>query len=73
MSIMNFPLLKIGSYGAAVIELQRRLSAHDLAVKIDGFFGAETKRYVIAFQKSQHIAADGIVGPVTWRYLYRSS
>jgi len=33
---------------------------------VDGHFGARTEAAVKAFQKAQGIAADGIVGDVTW-------
>ena len=37
---------------------------------IDGKFGPNTKRAVVAFQNSVGIAADGVVGPVTWSHLF---
>lgn len=32
----------------------------------DGDFGTETMNAVIAYQKANHLVADGIVGPITW-------
>ncbi len=36
---------------------------------VDGNFGPGTARAVVAFQSSQGIGADGVVGPDTWRRL----
>lgn len=62
------PVLKLGSHGPAVVTLQKRLTAlHYFDVgTIDGIFGSGTYHAVVAFQKVQRIARDGIVGPVTW-------
>ncbi|MEU6772163.1 peptidoglycan-binding domain-containing protein [Streptomyces sp. NPDC046759] len=37
-----------------------------LAVTIDGLFGRETYRAVVATQEHCGLQADGIVGPKTW-------
>lgn len=62
------PVLRLGSRGPAVVTLQKRLTAlHYFDVgRIDGVFGPNTYHAVVAFQKVQRIARDGIVGPVTW-------
>ena len=39
-------------------------------VAITGTFGPETKNAVIAFQKNNGLATDGIVGAVTWNAMY---
>ena len=60
------PLLKQGSSGLDVINLQKRLK--DLGFdpgEPDGRFGPGTTAAVIAFQQSQGLSADGIVGPNT--------
>jgi N-acetylmuramoyl-L-alanine amidase len=67
------PVLRLGSRGAAVRELQRRLLAlryFDVATA-DGVFGPGTYHSVIAFQKVQRLARDGVVGPATWAKLAR--
>ncbi len=53
-------LLKLGSCGAAVRDLQARLD-----VASDGRFGPLTEAAVRAFQRAASIAVDGIVGPAT--------
>jgi len=39
---------------------------------IDSFFGPQTQQAVINFQKDQGLAADGIVGPLTYQALQRA-
>lgn len=61
--------LAIGSHGAQVAELQRRLKAaySDYAghLPIDGDFGPLTDAAVREFQRRSKLFADGIVGPQT--------
>jgi peptidoglycan hydrolase-like protein with peptidoglycan-binding domain len=40
-----------------------------LGVAVDGMFGGKTEAAVRAFQRSQQIVPDGIVGPKTWAKL----
>lgn len=65
-SSYDFGLLKVGSTGARVAELQRRLK-----VGADGVFGPITKAAVVAFQRKYGLTADGVVGPVTGAALNR--
>ena len=61
-------LLKVGSRGAAVQDVQKKLIALGYNVGstgADGVFGNATKNAVIKFQKSVGISQDGIVGSVT--------
>jgi murein DD-endopeptidase MepM/ murein hydrolase activator NlpD len=60
-TVVSHRTVKLGSSGADVRYLQRRLG-----VGADGVFGPITRRAVINFQKSHGLAADGIVGPKTW-------
>ena len=39
------------------------------SVDVDGIFGQQTKKAVVAFQVASNITADGIVGKVTWTHL----
>jgi putative chitinase len=60
------PVLKQGSSGPAVKDLQLRLK--DLGFDpngVDGVFGPGTRTAVIAFQQSKGLQADGIAGPAT--------
>ncbi len=58
------PLLKRGSSGSAVKELQRMLG-----IEVDGDFGPATEQAVKAFQTRQGLSVDGICGPATWAAL----
>lgn len=40
---------------------------------IDGIYGPKTKASIISFQKVVQITPDGLVGPVTWRWLIKIS
>jgi peptidoglycan hydrolase-like protein with peptidoglycan-binding domain len=58
--------LKIGMRGAAVTSLQRRLAAlHYDPGAANGVFGSDTFHAVVAFQKVNGLARDGVVGPKT--------
>lgn len=59
------PLVKIGSRGNAVMEVQKLL---DLELK-DGIFGPRTYAAVQHFQSAHGLVTDGIVGPATWAKL----
>ena len=56
--------IKIGSKGEDVKVLQGYLNLTQ-----DGVFGNKTHEAVIAFQKSHHLVADGVVGKNTWEAL----
>jgi peptidoglycan L-alanyl-D-glutamate endopeptidase CwlK len=63
---MAFPVLKIGSCGPEVQQAQTLLAAHGFRTgRIDGIFGESTHAAVIAFQRSEGMLADGIIGPRT--------
>ena len=65
------PTVYSGSRGESVKTLQERLNAKGYnAGSVDGIFGKNTRAAVIAFQKANGLAADGIVGKLTWAKLY---
>ncbi len=60
------PILKQGSSGPAVKDLQQKLKSLGFDPKgVDGHFGPGTLAAVIAFQKSKKLGADGLVGLAT--------
>lgn len=63
------PTLREGSNGPAVRQLQTLLQQKGFNLAVDGAFGPKTKAAVQAFQRSQGLVADGIVGPKTWNKL----
>lgn len=68
-------ILKLGSKGAAVIELQKLLNKHGMTGKnkkplsADGDFGENTEYAVIQFQKARNLKVDGLVGNSTLKAL----
>ena len=65
------PTVYSGSRGESVKTLQAQLNAKGFnAGSVDGIFGKNTRAAVIAFQKANGLAADGIVGKLTWAKLY---
>ncbi|MBT2659394.1 C39 family peptidase [Bacillus sp. ISL-18] len=63
-------ILKKGSRGPSVTELQRKLTSLGYNTKgIDGIFGVNTENAVRQFQKARHLQVDGIVGPATAKAL----
>ncbi len=63
-------VLRRGDTGFHVKILQHLLRARALGVEADGDFGPVTEAAVRQFQGSQGIAADGVVGPITWSRLF---
>ena len=64
-----------GSHGEAVKGVQEEFQFRNLSgdpsrgLRIDGDFGPRTDEAVRGFQDAVGLAADGIVGPLTWRAL----
>ncbi len=65
-------LLRRGSTGNSVRDLQQTLSALGYPVKADGMFGPATERAVRAFQRDHRLAVDGTAGPATLRAITRA-
>ena len=68
---LNKPVLREGSQGEAVKELQELLLRSNVYVVVDGIFGPQTKHAVEFFQYKMFLVEDGIVGDKTWRSLYQ--
>jgi peptidoglycan hydrolase-like protein with peptidoglycan-binding domain len=63
-------LLREGSRGPAVKQLQERLSAAGFSPgAADGEFGPKTRSAVEAFQRSRGLEVDGVAGQDTWAAL----
>lgn len=65
------PLIKRGSKGAAVLQLQKILNSKGYKLSEDSDFGPATEAAVKAFQKANHLENDGEVGPLTWAALLK--
>lgn len=66
--------LRIGSVGAAVVQLQSRLiTLNYLKGKADGIFGTQTAQAVTAFQRKSGLSADGVAGAATLGALYANN
>lgn len=63
-------LLRVGSSGSQVVQLQRELQAAGIDPGgIDGVFGPRTRAAVVAYQQRFHLGVDGVVGNQTWHAL----
>ncbi|MES2155551.1 MAG: peptidoglycan-binding protein [bacterium] len=65
------PMLRQGSKGQSVIELQNdlNLAGAQPPLAADGDFGPKTLKAVRDFQAGESLVVDGIVGPLTWTAL----
>ncbi len=68
----DLPVLRRGSQGDDVAELQIILRRHGFALVIDGDFGAATELAVMHVQSQRRLTVDGLVGPQTWKALQRA-
>ncbi len=69
-AVVETAILRQGSSGGEVKEVQRRLKQWGYYNgAVDGVFGSNTKRAVIAFQKKNGLTADGVVGKATYAAL----
>lgn len=58
-----------GSNNYAARAAQYLLSKFE-TITIDGIFGTNSTNVAITFQQKMGISADGIVGPITWQFLF---
>ena len=69
----GFPTIRQGSRGAYVCVAQDDLNTLGYTTGgLDGVFGTQTYRAVVAYQRSVGLTADGIIGCNTWRSLQES-
>lgn len=61
--------LSYGNKGMKVFELQYLLRKNNYLITVDGHFGIMTEIAVKAFQASNNLKPDGIVGFETWKKL----
>ncbi|MBR6874426.1 MAG: spore cortex-lytic enzyme [Ruminococcus sp.] len=63
-------LSQVGSRGKEVTAIQQELKARGLfTVGVTGYYGEETRKAVLRFQKQQGIQQTGIAGPITLKAL----
>jgi peptidoglycan hydrolase-like protein with peptidoglycan-binding domain len=62
-------LLRMGSSGKQVREVQAALNRAGATLKIDGDFGPSTRDAVKVFQKAKGLKVDGVVGPATMKLI----
>lgn len=73
-SVTQAATLKVGSTGVETKMLQTELQALNYDVgPIDGIYGNKTKAAVLAFQRANNLAVDGIAGPQTQEALRKAS
>lgn len=71
---ISMPLVKRGSTGTAVVQLQKMLNKvsyrNQKKLSEDGDFGPNTQSQVIFYQMDRGLTPDGEVGPNTWNKLF---
>jgi hypothetical protein len=63
--------IKKGAGGDLVVWAQEHLISAGYKLGVDGGFGKNTRRAVLAFQAAHALTADGVIGPETWSALLR--
>ena len=70
-SSLNKPVLREGSTGETVKELQELLLRSNVNVVVDGIFGSQTTDAVKFFQCKMFLLQDGVVDNKNWHTLYQ--
>lgn len=66
-----FPgLMRRGSHGDGVRQLQQKLADRGWHIGVDGEFGRQTETIIVNFQKEKGLTIDGVVGPATWEAIW---
>ena len=60
-------MIRLGARGTWVTELCRLMN-----IPVKTVFDEDLRQRVINAQGEGHLTADGIVGPITWGYLYKN-
>ena len=55
-----------GERSKAVAAVRQRLAANRPCGTVDGDFGPQTRRALVAFQRQHGLSPDGVVGRSTW-------
>jgi hypothetical protein len=58
--------VEFGERSNAVAAVQQRLAANRRCVSVDGEYGPQTRKALLAFQRAHGLTADGVVGKATW-------
>ena len=69
----SHPLVEIAKpkYDAVAKQWQQQCNTHwGQKLVVDGFYGAKSKAVAQSIQRTGHLVADGVVGPVTWAYTW---
>ncbi|WP_040637512.1 NlpC/P60 family protein [Mitsuokella sp. oral taxon 131] len=72
-AVCSASAFRVGDEGSDVAEIQGQLASLGYDVAADGAFGPATAEAVKAFQASQGLEADGLVGPSTYAALLGKS
>lgn len=73
-SALAAPILKMNSQGHDVQVLQQRLQSLGYNIKsVDGIFGNEVYRAVIAYQRDNKLTINGVVDAKTWKSIQSAS
>ena len=72
-SVAGASAFRVGDQGSDVAEIQGQLASLGYDVAADGDYGPATAEAVKAFQVTQGLSADGLVGPSTYAALLGKS